>query len=459
MYLKLKLFLISAVLLIVVIAGCKKSATDPAPTPVPPPSDGTQFYASSADIFPNPDRGFIHTYPVNSEGASLNTATLTGLKAQNVTMVLRLYYLENFKTTAISATELALIQTDLDKIRTAGVKAILRFAYTETGADASLAIVQQHLDQLQPIFNLNKDVIAFVQAGFIGPYGEWNSSTNGLNSTANRIIILNKLLSVLPTEIMVQVRTPLYKQAIFGTATPVSSDIAYTAQNRARVGHHNDCFLTGGNEYGTYNNITLEKQFVTDEALYVPVGGETCPPTNGYFPGCSEGRNQMQLLRYTYLNLDWFPVTVNGWRTAGCFDEFQTLLGYRLALVNAKLPDAATLNGTINLNINIINSGYAPLYNKKITSIVFKNKVTGVFYTKQLLVDVRVCKPTNTTAINETLSLSGIPAGSYNYYVKITDNATSLANRSAYSIRLANANAWTEDNNGMNDLNHVLIIN
>ena len=457
---KLKLIFFPALIVTMFfsIVACKKTKSTPDPVPVTP-SDGTQAYGPSTEIFPNPDRGFIHTYPVYSEGAAISTATLAGLKAQNVTMLLRIYYLENFKTTALSNAELLLIQTDLNRIRTAGVKAILRFAYTETGTDASLSIIQQHLDQMQPIFNTNKDVIAFMQAGFIGPYGEWNTSTNGLISLANRTAVLNKILSVLPNEIMVQVRTPLYKQAIFGTAAAVGNDIGFTPQNRARVGHHNDCFLTGGDEYGTYSNITLEKQYVTDEGLFVPVGGETCPPTNGYFPGCTESKNQMQLLRYTYLNLDWYPVTVNGWRTGGCFDEFQTLLGYRLALVNAKLPDAATVNGNLVVNINLTNNGYAPVYNKKITSIVLKNKTTGVYYTKQLLMDIRTCKPTATLNINETISLSGIPAGDYDYFLRISDNATSLANITAYSLRLANSGTWTESNNGMNDLNHVLKIN
>lgn len=439
------------------LMSCKKT-TSTLPDPVIP-VDG-QVYALSTDVFPNPERGFVHTYPVYSEGAPLNAATLATLKAQNITMVLRFFYLENFKTTAINAAELQLIQNDLDKIRTAGLKAILRFGYTDdiAGTDASLAVVTQHLDQLKPIFELNKDVIAFVQAGFIGAYGEWYYSSNGLTTVANKTAVLNKLLAVLPSEIMVQVRTPLYKQTIFNTVIPVGSDIAYTAQNRARVGHHNDCFLTGGDDYGTYSNIPVEKQFISDEALYVPVGGETCPPSAGYSPTCTEARKEMLLLRWTYLNVDYYPATINAWRNSGCFDEFQTYLGYRLALVSAKLPDAGTVNGSVNIAVTITNKGYAPLYNKKISSLVFKNKTSGIFYSKQLLADVRVCKPSTSLSITETVNLNSIPAGDYDMFIRITDNAASLKDRSAYSIRLANTNTWTEDNNGMNDLKHTIKI-
>src|SRR5690606_1968382 len=141
---------------------------------------------------------------------------------------------------------------------------------------------------LKAVFENNRDIIAFVQAGFIGAWGEWHSSSNGLATVENEKLVLNKLLSVLPPDIMVQVRTPSAKQQIFNTTSPLTAGLAYSGDNRARVGHHNDCFLTGGTDYGTYNNVEAEKQYISTEALYVPTGGETCPPTGGYDPTCAE---------------------------------------------------------------------------------------------------------------------------------------------------------------------------
>ena len=435
---------------------CKKSKTKD----TPPVTDNTISYDISAAIFPNPERGFMHTMDVHSEGAGLNVSSLANMRSQNVSMILRYYYLENFKDKAISAAELLLIQNDLDKIRNAGLKAILRFAYTDSigGTDAPYTIVAQHLDQLKTIFETNQDIIAFVQAGFIGAWGEWHSSTNGLATTENETKVINKLLSVLPQGIMVQVRTPLAKQQIFNSALPVSADIAYTNDARARVGHHNDCFLTGGNDYGTYNNVTVEKQYISQEALYVPTGGETCPPTNGYDPSCNEGRNEMKLLKWTYLNLDWYPATINAWKSSGCFDEFHTYLGYRLALVSAKFQDEATVNGSLSVEINITNKGYAPLYNKKNTYLVLKNKVSGTFYEVLLNTDLRTCKPTGTLAISETPLLTGIPAGTYDMYLRIADMAPNLKPRIEYAIRLANTDVWVVENGGMNNLKHQVII-
>ena len=57
--------------------------------------------------------------------------------------------------------------------RKAGIKIILRFAYSIAmdEPDAPLSVILQHLDQLKPILQENKDVIAVLQAGFIGSWG------------------------------------------------------------------------------------------------------------------------------------------------------------------------------------------------------------------------------------------------------------------------------------------------
>lgn len=438
------------------MVSCKKTETG-----TPPVDENTIAYQVSNTVFPNPERGFMRTMIVYSEGTGLDQAQLNTFRNQNISIVLRLFYLDAFKSTALSATELSLIQSDLDKIRNAGLKAILRFAYADNIGidDAPLAMVQQHLDQLQPIFENNKDIIAFVQAGLIGAWGEWHSSSNGLATTENETIVLNKLLSVLPADLMVQVRTPGAKEQIFNTTTPVDASIAYTADARARVGHHNDCFLTGGDDYGTYTNVTLQKQYISNEALYVPTGGETCPPSAGYDPSCNEGRNEMKLLKWTYLNLDWYPATINAWKNSGCFEEFQTYLGYRLALVDAVLEKTAALNADYTVKLNIADKGYAPLYHRKISYLVLKNRTTGTYYEKALTADLRQCKPNVALAINETVSLSGIPAGEYDLYLRVADKAANLKTRNEYAVRLANTDVWTDDNGGMNNLKRVLKIN
>lgn len=433
--------------------SCKKSENGNGGT-----NSATILYEQSDEIFPNPERGFIHHYETTSEGSSLNPMELNSLRADNVSMILRLYYLENFKDQPMSETELQLIRTDMSALRDAGLKCVLRFAYTDdmAGTDASLTIIKLHLDQLKPIFEENKDVIAFVQAGFIGAWGEWHSSSNGLATVENEREVLYKLLSVLPLEIMVQVRTPGAKKQIVGSAAPIYESIAYSGENRVRIGHHNDCFLAGGTDYGTYENITADKNYISEEALYVPTGGETCPPT-GNFPGCSTAETEMKLLKWTFLNLDWYQPVLNVWRNSGCFEDFQRNLGYRLALVSSKLPKEIKTGSDFLTEIKITNTGYAPFYNYKTTSLVLKNVSSSELYSFTLPIDMRTCKPNGEVTINSSVKLTGIPAGDYKLYLKLADQSETLKNRTEFSVRFANKDVWDEQT-GMNDLLHQLKI-
>jgi hypothetical protein len=439
-----------------IFVACKKSSGGGGSTPPVITTDAGVKFDASTDIFPNPERGFTKTYTTNT---ALDPVSLNSFRVNlNTTLIVRVFYLSNYKAKLIDQTYLNFIQTDLSNIRNAGLKAVVRFAYTETDTDAPLALVLQHIDQLKPIFEANKDVIAFVQAGFVGDYGEWHDSTNGLATPDNEKTILTKLLSVVPTDIMIQVRTPGQKQQVFGTAAALTAVQGYSGTDIARVGQHNDCFLSSTDDYGTYTNVTLEKQFVSDEGLYVPVGGETCPPIGGYSNSCDQARTQMKLLRWTYLNMDYYQPTLNGWKTSGCFDEFLRNLGYRLSLVNAVLPAQATLNGSLKLGINITNTGYAPLYNRKTTSIILKNTTTGTYYEAPLTYDIRGIKPATTVKLDESVSLTGIPAGTYTLYLRIADQAPALKSRVEYAVRLANTGTWVLDNGGMNDLKSTLKI-
>jgi len=442
------------VLLMSIAFACSKKKDDPATEPEP----GVK-YESSSEIFPNTERGFAKTMTVQSGGAPLNLVQLNTFRAQNISLVVRVFYFNAYKDKPLDPAELTLIQTDLDNLRQAGLKGVVRFAYTDQidGTDAPLVIVQQHMDQLKPVFEANKDVIAFVQAGFIGAWGEWHNSSNGLATPENKKIVLEKLLSVLPKELMVQVRTPVYKQGVFNTTSPLTKAQGYSTENIARVGHHNDCFLSSTDDYGTYLNIATEKQYISNEALYVPVGGETCPPLAGFSPTCIEGRTQMKLLKWTYINIDYYIPTINAWKASGCFEEFQRSLGYRFSMVNSSF--ATETSGSFKMNLQLINNGYAPLYNKKIASLVLKNKVSGAFYAVPLAYDMRESKPGVIVTLDESVSLSGIPAGDYALYLRVADQAVSLNDRIDYAVRFANAGTWTTDNGGMNDLKSSLKIN
>ena len=415
-------------------------------------------YAVSNEVFTNPERGFMHTWQVNSEGAAITAASLANLKKENVSLILRLYYLEKFKTTALSEAQLNLIKTDFTRLRESGLKCVLRFAYTDAqdGTDASVAVISGHLDQLKPILEENKDVIAFVQAGFVGAWGEWYYTTNQLTTPANKKLILDKLLEAFPKEIKIQVRTPKIKQDFVATTTAMDAAVGYGNTNTARLGFHNDCFMASVDDYGTYINVTAEKTYVSNEALFVPTGGETCPPTDVPVASCSIAEKEMTLLKWTYLNLDYYGPVLQEWRNNNCFTDFERKLGYRLALASSSVNKEIAVNGTLEFNAVINNSGFAPVYNPKNTYLILRS-ANGTFYKKKLSFDVRKVVPRAAFDIKESVSLSEIPAGTYELLLKIEDPSSKLSERPDYSIRLANTGVW-ETTTGCNKLSQTVII-
>ena len=101
----------------------------------------------------------------------------------------------------------------------------------------------------------------------------------------------------------------------------------------------------------------------------------------------------MSLLRWTYLNLDYYGPVLNVWRNNGCFEDFQKELGYRLVLKSAELQKKVAVNSSFELNAVIDNIGFAPIYSVKNSFLVFKSTTDGTLYKKALNFDIRKVIP------------------------------------------------------------------
>lgn len=416
----------------------------------------TVIYSGDDTKFPNPERGFYKELDcdLGSGRGALNETTLKSYRNSNITLILRMYYLKDFKSVALSAKVLADFDADMAAIRKSGIKCILRFAYSEqeTEADAPFNIISQHLDQLKPYFEKNADVIAILQAGFIGAWGEWYYSTNKLNTTSGRSSVLNKILQTMPVRRMVQVRTPSYKRDIFQRSTPLISEEAFSIQNVARVGHHNDCFMASSTDYGTYKNATVDKAYLNEECLYVPIGGETCPPSGIDPADATKAQNEMRYLRWTYLHQDYYRGVNDQWITQGGMDNIIRELGYRFQLISGEYTDNIAQGDSFSTRILIKNLGYAPLFNPRGIELVFKNSHSNELFKMKLIVDPRQWKPLVENLIEATVGIpQEMPVGEYALYLNLPDPESTLYGNPDYSIRLANQNVW-EAVTGFNNL-------
>jgi len=426
--------------LLISCGGDKKNGNSEEPT-----SEVT--YLPSDAIFPNPERGF-YKYSDTDLGTKPNViseSTMKSYREQNITLLFRYFYLRSFTDKPLTQEALNQIDADMAALRKTGMKCVMRFAYTSeiNGKDAPLDIILQHLDQLKPVFEKNADVIAMLQAGFIGAWGEWYYSSNNLKTPAIRASILNKMLEVLPERRMIQVRTPAYKTEYTQRTTPLQRTEAFSGSKAARIGHHNDCFLASTTDYGTYANIEVEKAYINSEGVYLPVGGETCPPEGVDPADCQKAMTEMSNLRWSYLNEDYYHGVNDRWKTQGCMDMIIRDMGYRIALQSATYTNEIAQGGTLNIHIKLNNKGYASMYNPRKVEFILINEDTSEVYFAETDEDPRFWRPETLTEVKLSLGIpKDMPEGGYYLHLNLPDPEPLLYGNPDFSVQLANKDVW-----------------
>jgi hypothetical protein len=367
------------------------------------------------------------------------------------------------KTDVISQDWLNARRKEFQDALNQGKKIIPRFHYMfgcELQQDAPIERILKHMDQLAPLIRENSDLIVLMEAGFIGSWGEWHyagcTDQYKVNTAENRKTILLKLLGILPKDRMVVVRYAKYKKEIFGTNVPLQPDSAFSGNDRARVGHQNDCFLKNIHDEGTYNTSTVEaeKDYLNLDNRYVPQEGETCGTDNNYAQ-CANALKDLKRMRWDFINMGFTSL----WNSGGCLNEVLMKLGYRIVLRSAAFQDAVRPGNSFEGVINLQNVGWGKIFNPRGCELIFKNTTAPGKYTLKLDNDPRRwCMTDSLMAVKvSALIPAAMPEGTYSVYLNLPDLSPRLHDRKAYSIRLANKNVW-EDSTGYNSLLHKVTI-
>jgi hypothetical protein len=276
---------------------------------------------------------------------------------------------------------------------------------------------------------------------------------------------------------MVQVRTPQIKQKfVYGPSAPTTSaplkiTAAFNNSDAARIGFHNDCFLSGEDDYGTFYDYgssdqprqpanAMLRKYIEADTKFTVVGGETCDdsfsPQNDCAPA-GHAEKEMRSMHYSYLNADYNNDVNNDWDSSGCLDNIKKNLGYRFVLRKAILPQQASKIAPLVIDFTIANLGYAAMYNPRPVKIILRNKATKKEYALVLKADPRFWF-SGTYRIKEKLQLpAGIEAGKCQLFLFLPDAAGTLEGRTEYAAMLANEN-MAEKATGYNDLNHIIDI-
>jgi hypothetical protein len=397
---------------------------------------GSRTYTESDAIFPNPERGlFLWT-------DFAKTPDFSGLAAKGYRIVHGLVHLDSYRDAPLSPAFLQTLGERFAAVRKAGMKVLLRFAYdfTEKGQDAPKERVLEHLAQLKPLFAANEDVIVAMEAGFIGAWGEWHSSKNKLDQPEARKEILTAVLDALPKSRLVKIRTPGYAKTIFGDE-PVTEAEAYSGSDKARVGHHNDCFLAGEDDAGTYWPGPREplKKYAETWTKHTVMSGETCRLS----PPRSDGKTALvELARFHWsmLHEGYHPDVIKAWKSQGAWDEIQKRLGYRFVLREASWPASVAKGGTFTLAVTLKNAGFASMFNERKVYAVFTDGA------KRHVSPLEGVDPRRWWGGEETKLSANVTApaeaGTYRLSLWLPDAAAALRDRPEYAVRFANGEVW-----------------
>lgn len=428
-------------------------------------------YQTSNEYILNPERGFYANIEIGKD------KDMNRVREQGFTLARSNVHLDQFRDMNISEDFLQEFKDALTKVREAGIKVIPRISYnfpmpgeTEKQPDAPLPVVLNHIQQLKPIFQEFQDVIAALPAGFIGAWGEWHSSTNGLHNSESKQQVLTALLNALPSTRMVQLRYPSDIRSAY--PNPLNNAEAFTGINQARIGHENLCFLANTDDAGTYsindNDNSIHSTDIQNDlqnylkaiSPYVVVGGETCQVTPQSARTDSETTlAEMQRFNWSYINADFYAPVIDRWKKEGIYNTIANKLGYRFRLVEAQIPGSVNSGGDFKISFTIANDGFASPYNPRSTEIILRNQENKQVYRFPVNTDPRRWFSQQQHQVNFSGSIPvDMPKGSYQVLLSLPDPAPKLYERPEYSIRLANQDVW-EPSTGYNSFLANLSVN
>ncbi len=399
--------------------------------------------------FANPERGFYGDVDLLARPLD----AIAGHVAAGRTLVRAYVRLDRFVDADLDAAFLQQLDEGFAAVRRAGAKAIPRFTYNfprdlddpAQTRDATLDRALRHIRQLEPLLRRHADVIAYLEAGFVGAWGEWHSSRSGLDRADARRAIRDALLAALPSDRRVLFR---YPADLRGWYPELGEAAARRNAGAPRVGLHNDCFLSSRTDAGTY---PLHQPGLRDwtrrAAADLPVGGETCDiaPARG---SCEDILREGRQYAVTYLNDAFYrPAFHERWIAEGCMAEVARSLGHRIRLESLEAPRALARGDRLRVTLGLRNLGWSRVHNPRGVTLRLVDRRTGAGIDLPVGgVDPRDWRPSSDDGsplqvVLEVALPHALLPGDYELGIGLPDASATLARDPRYAIRPANADA------------------
>jgi hypothetical protein len=243
-----------------------------------------------------------------------------------------------------------------------------------------------HIDAIAALLGDFRDVVAFIEAGYLGRWGEWNtygyepSAAPLLYATADRNEVIDHVLRMYAAHGLhqhVQLRRPVFAKE------------ALDRNPAARVGLHDDSFMTDAGDLDTYDNFEPDHpsgfaslahakawaHALTERASF---GGETCP-----YPIAAErwrtcsnmigAGSEPAALHMSYLHGGYAEAAKPAWVASGCYDEIRRRLGYRFELRRIEYVPIISTGQRFEIVVDVANTGWARLHKPRQAMLVLRS--------------------------------------------------------------------------------------
>ena len=436
--------------------------------------EAISYFQESLEELDNPERGFYE--PVGYEMKASGNEILN-LKYNLIHLRVGI---SAFSKAANGNEDLLFTQDMLDaldgtlkNVKKNGGSVIIRFAYDDfdgtKNLEPSMDMMLMHINQLESVFEQNKDVIAYVELGLFGPWGEMHSSE--MCTTDNVSVALDAMLKAVPEDITIGVRTPAYYAAWAKVERKnLHNDITQKGTDAYRVGLYNDGYLGSESDLGTFSNRETETTWLSNQARHTFYGGEVVAnraegePLNTVVYMSEEAFKT----HTTYLNLYWNDSVIDSWKEEiyqgeGVRYQGQTgytyvvnHLGYRYVLRQCQTDSQGRQGESFQLDMKVENVGFANIINAKKASVILEgdNKTYEIITD----IDVRNWNSKELTEIKKSIVLpDDIATGEYKVYFRISKYGDYTSDNNYQCIQFANEGIWKESI-GANQIGSICVL-
>lgn len=425
-----------------------------------PPFSYDITYEYDPTNFSNPERGpynpIAYSYINGSIPTLATAADMARTRESGCSLMFSHFYLCDFMDSVIPDKVLSHIRTHFSRVREAGCKTIVRFAYSwywnaddKTQQEPDAEIILAQIAQLKPIFEEYADIIYVVQMGFVGTYGEW-AYTSNVNTRAERSQIVKAVLDALPARRQVALRTPAHMRMTLSDITGKSVKLrdtvtvatAFDGSYASRLACFNDCAFVNYNDGGTYAD-EADRLYWSSLSNYVILGGESCFVGDDKYCQCIPSYKNLRTFHWSYLSNHHDIIKI--WKEKGCYEDASARVGYRFVLNGAAFSGSFTAGGKFGIRLCLANYGFASLINAHDLEFVIRSESDpSEEFVFKSATDPRYWQGSHYYTFAEDLVLpDALKAGSkYTLLLRIADSEVTLHDRPEYCIRFANKNVW-----------------